>query len=141
MNKTRVGDVDLGKGPVIVRGANINPQVYKMLCEVARDLNIPYQLTAHGRGTGTDANAMQLNQAGMATGLVSIPLRYMHTPCEIVSLADVDNTATPARRLPGARHARHRLHALAGQPALRRPAAPPPEPDKKDEKKKRMTPK
>ncbi len=93
MNKTRAGDVDLGKGPVIARGANINPQVHKMLREVARDLEIPYQLTAHGGGTGTDANAMQLNQAGMATGLVSIPLRYMHTPCEVVSLADVDNTA------------------------------------------------
>lgn len=93
MNKTRVGDVALGKGPVIARGANINPQVYKMLREVARDLDIPFQHASHGRGTGTDANAMQLNQAGMATGLVSIPLRYMHTPCEVVSQADVDNTA------------------------------------------------
>ena len=93
MSKNRVGDVDLGKGPVICRGANINPQVYKMLCEVARDENIPFQVNASGGGTGTDANAMQLNQSGMATGLISIPLRYMHTPCEVVSLADVDNTA------------------------------------------------
>jgi len=93
MNKNRVGDIELGKGPTICRGANINPQVYKMLCEVARDLNIPFQLNAAGGGTGTDANAMQLNQAGMATGLISIPLRYMHTPCEVVSLADVENTA------------------------------------------------
>ena len=93
MNKNRVGDVDLGKGPVICRGANINPQVYKMLCEVARDEGIPFQVNAAGGGTGTDANAMQLNQSGMATGLISIPLRYMHTPCEVVSLADVDYTA------------------------------------------------
>jgi endoglucanase len=93
MNKNRVGDVDLGKGPAICRGANINPQVYKMLCETARDLNIPFQLDAAGGGTGTDANAMQLNQAGMATGLLSIPLRYMHTPCEVVSLSDIENTA------------------------------------------------
>jgi putative aminopeptidase FrvX len=85
--------VALGKGPVIARGANINPQVYKMLREVAKDLDIPYQLASHGRGTGTDANAMQLNQGGMATGLVSIPLRYMHTPCEVISQIDVDNTA------------------------------------------------
>jgi putative aminopeptidase FrvX len=93
MTKNRVGDVDLGKGPTICRGANINPQVYKMLCEVARDNNIPFQLSAAGGGTGTDANAMQLNQAGMATGLISIPLRYMHTPCEVVSLGDIANTA------------------------------------------------
>jgi putative aminopeptidase FrvX len=93
MAKNRVGDVDLGKGPTICRGANINPQVYKMLCETARDNNIPFQISAAGGGTGTDANAMQLNQAGMATGLISIPLRYMHTPCEVVSLADIANTA------------------------------------------------
>ncbi len=93
MNKNRVGDIDLGKGPIIARGSNFNPQVYKMLREVAEDLGIPYQLSAIGGGSGTDANAMQLNQAGMATGLVSIPLRYMHSPCEVVSLEDVDNTA------------------------------------------------
>lgn len=93
MNKNRTGDVEIGKGPAICRGANINPQVYKMLCETARDLNIPFQLDAAGGGTGTDANAMQLNQAGMATGLLSIPLRYMHTPCEVVSLSDIENTA------------------------------------------------
>jgi putative aminopeptidase FrvX len=93
MNKNRSGDAELGKGPVLSRGANINPQVFKMLCEAARDENIPFQVNAAGGGTGTDANAMQLNQSGMATGLLSIPLRYMHTPCEVVSLADVDNTA------------------------------------------------
>ncbi len=93
MNKNRQGDAELGKGPVLSRGANINPQVFKMLCEAARDENIPFQVNAAGGGTGTDANAMQLNQSGMATGLLSIPLRYMHTPCEVVSLADIDNTA------------------------------------------------
>lgn len=93
MSKNRVGDVEIGKGPCLCRGANINPQVYKMLCETARDIGIPFQLNAAGGGTGTDANAMQLNQAGMATGLISIPLRYMHTPCEVVSLTDIENTA------------------------------------------------
>lgn len=93
MNRTRAGDVSLGKGPVIARGANINPQVYKILCEVAKDQAIPHQIASHGRGTGTDANAMQLNQGGMATGLVSIPLRYMHTPCEVISTTDVENVA------------------------------------------------
>lgn len=93
MTKVRHGDVRLGKGPVIARGANINPQVCKMLHEVATDLNIPYQVKSHGGRTGTDAFAMQTSRAGMATGLVSIPLRYMHSPCEIVSLADLENAA------------------------------------------------
>lgn len=93
VDKRRVGDISLGKGPIITRGPNINPQVFKMLIETAHRENIPYQIDANGRGTGTDANAMQLNQAGMATGLLSIPLRYMHTPCEVLSLADAHNTA------------------------------------------------
>ena len=54
---------------------------------------IPYQLEAAGGGTGTDANAMQISRAGMATGLVSVPLRYMHTPCELLALEDVENAA------------------------------------------------
>lgn len=93
MSKNRHGEIELGKGPIITRGANINPQVHKMLREIAEELGIPYQQHAASGGTGTDANAMQLNQAGMATGLVGIPLRYMHTPCEMVSLDDVENTA------------------------------------------------
>ena len=64
-----------------------------MMLETAHEENIPYQVEASGAGTGTDANAMQLNQAGMATGLISIPLRYMHTPCEVASLADIHNAS------------------------------------------------
>jgi endoglucanase len=64
-----------------------------MLVEAAHTEDIPYQVDANGAGTGTDANAMQINAAGMATGLVSIPLRYMHTPGEVLSLTDVHNTA------------------------------------------------
>lgn len=93
MTKTRHGDIALGKGPVIARGANINPQVCKMLHEVAKDLEIPCQTKSQGGKTGTDAAAMQTSRGGMATGLVSIPLRYMHTPCEVVSLSDLENTA------------------------------------------------
>jgi endoglucanase len=93
IDKRKTGDIELGKGPVITRGANINPQVYKMLIEAAIEENIPFQMNAKGVGTGTDANAMQLNQAGMAVGLVELPLRYMHTPCEVVSLSDIHNAA------------------------------------------------
>ncbi len=93
VDKRKTGEAALGKGPIITRGANINPQVFKMLVEAAHAEDIPYQVDANGTGTGTDANAMQINQAGMATGLLSIPLRYMHTPGEVLSLADVHNTA------------------------------------------------
>lgn len=93
IDKRRVGDVRPGKGPVIWRGANINPRVFELLVEAAEAEGIPYQLEAAGGGTGTDANVMQLNKAGMATGLVSVPLRYMHTPCELLALEDVENAA------------------------------------------------
>ena len=52
---------------------------------------IPLQINAEPRGTGTDANAIQLCRSGVPTCLVSIPLRYMHSPCELVSLKDLNN--------------------------------------------------
>lgn len=87
------GEVLLGKGPVILRGANSNEKIVDMLVDCARQNKIPFQYEAHGGGTGTDANAIQLTRSGVATGLVSIPLRYMHTPREIVHLDDIENTA------------------------------------------------
>lgn len=93
MDKRRYGEVKLGAGPVITRGANINPMVEHMLIEVAKEEGIPYQVEAYPRGTGTDANAIQLTRAGVATGLVSIPLRYMHTSVEVLSLQDLANVS------------------------------------------------
>ncbi|HEU4753019.1 MAG TPA: M20/M25/M40 family metallo-hydrolase, partial [Armatimonadota bacterium] len=92
-DKRKVGDIRLGRGPVVSRGANINPRVFDLLVRAAQEEGIPVQIEAAPAGTGTDANAMQLNQAGMATGLVSVPLRYMHTPTETLSLADLENAA------------------------------------------------
>ena len=92
-DKRKVGDIRLGRGPVISRGANINPRVFELLVRAAREESIPIQIEAAPAGTGTDANIMQLNQAGMATGLVSVALRYMHTPCETLSLRDLENAA------------------------------------------------
>ncbi len=60
---------------------------------MADEHEIPYQLAAEGRATGTNANAMQVNRAGVATGLVSIPNRYMHSPAEMISLEDLDQAA------------------------------------------------
>ncbi len=91
MDKNRFGDIKLGGGPVIARGPNINPKVFELLVKTAEEEKIPYQVEAIPHGTGTDANAIQVTRSGVATGLVSIPNRYMHTPCELVNLDDLDN--------------------------------------------------
>jgi len=86
----KFGDTKLGGGPIICRGPNINPVIYERLVQTARRLKIPYQLEADPRPTGTDARAIQTGRGGVATGLVSVPLRYMHTPSEVVDLEDVE---------------------------------------------------
>jgi putative aminopeptidase FrvX len=93
IEKKRVGDFEVGGGPMIYRGANINPRVFELLVAAAEKEKIPYQVASAARGTGTDANPMQLSRGGMATGLLSVPLRYMHTPNELLSLVDLENTA------------------------------------------------
>lgn len=90
LNKAVLGECELGKGPAIVVGANINPKVFELLKEAAEKAKINYQIEAAPRGTGTDANAIQTTRAGVAAGLVSIPNRYMHTPNEIISFKDLD---------------------------------------------------
>lgn len=92
VSKRKGADIKLGLGPVIVRGPNINRKVFARLVEVANKNKIPYQIAASGTGTGTDANVIQLSRGGVATGLVAIPLRYMHNPCEMLALSDLDNT-------------------------------------------------
>lgn len=93
LSKSRYGVCDLGKGPSVTRGANINPIVFKMVMEASAKYEIPVQVSSAPGGTGTDANAMQISRDGIATGLVGVPLRYMHTPVELLSLTDVENTA------------------------------------------------
>ena len=88
----KFGETKLGFGPIICRGANINPFVHKLLVSCAKKGKIPYQLEADPRPTGTDARSIQIGRQGVATGLVSIPLRYMHTPSEVVDLKDIENT-------------------------------------------------
>lgn len=91
VDKRKGGDIKLGAGPVIVRGPNINRKVFDRLVKVAKDRDIPYQIAASGGGTGTDANVIQLTREGVATGLIGIPLRYMHNPCEMLELSDLEN--------------------------------------------------
>ncbi len=84
-----LGEVSLGKGPVIARGPNINPVLFDLLIKTAEEENIPCQIMGIPRATGTDANVMQLVHGGVATALLSIPLRYMHTPVEVLDWADL----------------------------------------------------
>jgi len=93
VSKTRYGQLDIGKGPSVMRGANTNPIVFKMIAEAGTEDGIPFQVDVAPGGTGTDGNAMQLNQGGMAVGILGVPLRYMHTPCEVLSITDVENCA------------------------------------------------
>jgi putative aminopeptidase FrvX len=91
VDKKRVGEYKIGGGPILARGANINPQVYDLLVKASKKEKIPLQILGAPRATGTDANVIQLSRKGVATGLVSIPLRYMHTPAEVLSLKDLDS--------------------------------------------------
>ncbi len=93
IDKNQEGDVKLGGGPVIYRGPNMNPVVVEHLREAADNGDIKCQWAASGRGTGTDANAIQLSRAGVAAGLVSVPNRYMHSAVEMISLEDLDACA------------------------------------------------
>lgn len=90
----RVGEIALGKGPILHRGANINPVLGQLLCETARRKKIKFQMQAEPHSTGTDANAMQLVRGGCAAALVSVPNRYMHSPVEVISLRDLDASVT-----------------------------------------------
>jgi endoglucanase len=92
-DKQKAGEIKLGEGPVIVRGPNINPVVEKGLMAAARKAKVTVQTLGASRATGTDANAMQINRAGVAAGLISVPNRYMHTPVEMISLDDLENTS------------------------------------------------
>jgi tetrahedral aminopeptidase len=93
IEKKEEGDVRLGRGPVIHRGPNMNPKIVDRLIQTADDNQIAYQLAASGRASPTDANAIQINRSGVATGLISIPNRYMHSPVEMISLDDIDRAA------------------------------------------------
>ncbi len=93
IDKKQEGNVALGKGPVIYRGPNMSPVVVQRLIDAADRREIAYQLAANGRATGTDANTIQTSRAGVATGLVSIPNRYMHSAVETISLIDIDRAA------------------------------------------------
>jgi putative aminopeptidase FrvX len=107
VEKKRHGDVRLGAGPVLSRGSAVNGRVFDLLVETAEAEKIPYALHAAPRFTATDADAIFTATRGVATGLVSVPNRYMHSPNEMVALDDLDRAADLlaafARRVDAAR--------------------------------------
>jgi|SRR5690554_1255251 endoglucanase len=92
-DKKRIGDIAIGKGPAVAVGPNVNTRVFELLKEAAKRKKIKYQVEVEPGATGTDANAIQVTRAGVATGLVCIPNRYMHSPNEVISLKDLEDTA------------------------------------------------
>ena len=93
IEKKEVGEHKLGGGPVLTRGSAAHTVVFERLVAVAEREKIPYTINAAARFTSTDADAIYLSRAGVATGIISVPNRYMHSPNEIISLADLQATS------------------------------------------------
>ena len=93
MEKKELGEHKLGAGPVFTRGSIVSPVAYDLLRTTAKQHGIPYSVHAAGRDTSTDADAIHIAREGIATALVSIPNRYMHSPNEMVSIEDLDRAA------------------------------------------------
>ncbi|HWX74366.1 MAG TPA: M42 family peptidase, partial [Solirubrobacteraceae bacterium] len=87
------GEHALGSGPVLSRGSTLHPALFELLFETAEKERIPFTIEASARSTGTDADAVHISRGGVPTALVSIPLRYMHSPVELVQLDDVSACA------------------------------------------------
>ncbi|GAC1656944.1 MAG: M42 family metallopeptidase [Ktedonobacteraceae bacterium] len=92
-SKHEIGEIKLNGGPVITIGGHINLHVYKMLVAAANEAGMAYQIDPQAGGTYTDNDVIQVARSGVATGLISIPCRYMHTGSEVVSLKDIDEVA------------------------------------------------
>lgn len=91
IDAAKSGEAKLGHGVQISRGANLHPRMTQLLMEAAEAESIPYSVAVPGRSSGTDADAIHFARAGVPCGLVSVPLRYMHSPVETVQLADVEH--------------------------------------------------
>src|SRR5215218_5317325 len=92
-DEKELGSHKFGSGPVLTRGSTLDPQVFELLHAAGEEAGIPFTVAASARYTGTDADAVHISRGGVPTGVVSIPLRYMHSPVEMVALEDVHNSA------------------------------------------------
>jgi putative aminopeptidase FrvX len=105
IEKKELGEHEIGGGPVLSRGSAAHPVVFDRLVAAAEAAKIPYTIQAQPKATRTDADAIFLSRAGVPTGLISIPNRYMHSPNELISMSDVKHAITLietfVRRLDG----------------------------------------
>jgi endoglucanase len=92
IEKTAYGEAKCGGGPMIARGPNINPVLFERMIAAAEAAKVSYQIGPEPRGTGTDANPFQVSRGGKVAGLLSVPLRYMHTPTEVLKLSDLEDS-------------------------------------------------
>lgn len=92
LDKGKFGDIKLGGGPAVIHGTANHPNLVARLEIVADKNKIPLQHEAAGRRTGTDTDSIYVSRNGVASALVSLPLRYMHSPVETAALTDVENT-------------------------------------------------
>jgi putative aminopeptidase FrvX len=88
-----LGRHKFGSGPVLTRGSTLDPTVFELLHAAGEAEHIPFTVSASSRSTGTDADAFHISRAGIPSAVVSVPLRYMHSPVEMVQLDDVENAA------------------------------------------------
>jgi putative aminopeptidase FrvX len=89
--REKCGDID--KGPMIGIAATLSREMYKELCNIAQQKDIPYQTEVMAEKTGTNSDAISISREGVEVGLLSIPLKYMHTSVEIISMQDIEHTA------------------------------------------------
>jgi putative aminopeptidase FrvX len=92
VEKKQLGEHKIGSGPVLSRGSAIHPLMFERMAETAEREKIPFTIQGSPRVTSTDADAIYLQRLGVATSVVSVPNRYMHSPNEVVSLDDIDAT-------------------------------------------------
>src|SRR4051794_4575401 len=93
IDEKEIGRHKFGSGAVLTRGSTLNPTLFELLYETAEAEGIPFTVSASARGTGTDADAIHISRGGIPSAVVSVPLRYMHSPVEMVQLDDVDACA------------------------------------------------
>lgn len=93
VSKEKLGDVVLGRGPSIAVGPNLHPRLTRFVINAAQATGTPHQVEVEPRPTGTDARQIQVTRGGVATGLISVPLRYMHTNIEVLAPADIHHAA------------------------------------------------
>jgi putative aminopeptidase FrvX len=92
-DEKELGRHKFGSGPVLTRGSTLDPTVFELLHTAGEAAEIPFTVSASARATGTDADAFHVSRGGVPSAVVSVPLRYMHSPVEMVQLDDVENAA------------------------------------------------